>query len=268
MGAVGLGLYPHKTRIVYCQDGRRRAEHEHTSFAFPRVCLPGPGARGRNGRNLTGFLPANRPRGAQGQGRRAAPDADRPAQRPVAGRPGALAERPRRRVDQLLRPVLPDALDPLLKARQRLSEALGREEVQAAADRQALPRPVDRAAHKPSPAYSPTGARSARTSADQNSPVTGDRHAAIRGSRRLQRPGHPTPSIGRVSRSTIETLTPTRKRLRAPVRRRARPTRTQTAVARSSVRLTAARSSSRIQAPSAVAGRQGWALSTGLSRTR
>jgi RNA-directed DNA polymerase len=31
---VGLRLHPDKTRIVYCKDGRRRAEHEHTSFTF------------------------------------------------------------------------------------------------------------------------------------------------------------------------------------------------------------------------------------------
>jgi RNA-directed DNA polymerase len=34
MEEVGLGLYPDKTRIVYRQDGRRRAEQEHTSFSF------------------------------------------------------------------------------------------------------------------------------------------------------------------------------------------------------------------------------------------
>ena len=31
---VGLRLHPDKTRIVYCKDGRRRAQHEHTSFTF------------------------------------------------------------------------------------------------------------------------------------------------------------------------------------------------------------------------------------------
>ena len=36
------------------------------------------------------------------------------------------------------------ALDPLLQARQRLPEALGRKEIQAAADRQAFRRVVDR----------------------------------------------------------------------------------------------------------------------------
>ena len=32
MSEVGLRLHPDKTRIVYCKDGRRRGEHEHTSL--------------------------------------------------------------------------------------------------------------------------------------------------------------------------------------------------------------------------------------------
>ena len=34
MNEVGLRLHPDKTRIVYCKDGKRRGEHEHTSFTF------------------------------------------------------------------------------------------------------------------------------------------------------------------------------------------------------------------------------------------
>ena len=48
-----------------------------------------------------------------------------------------------------------------------------------------------------SPACSPTGARSARTTADRKSPVTGDRHAGIRGSRGLQCPRPPDTSKSR-----------------------------------------------------------------------
>jgi RNA-directed DNA polymerase len=58
MQEVGLRLHPDKTRIVYCKDGRRRAEHEHTSFTFLGYAFRARGARGKNGRNLTGFLPA------------------------------------------------------------------------------------------------------------------------------------------------------------------------------------------------------------------
>ncbi|HEY6776840.1 MAG TPA: reverse transcriptase domain-containing protein, partial [Thermoleophilaceae bacterium] len=58
---VGLRLHPDKTRIVYCRDGRRRAEHEHTSFTFLGYAFRARGARGKNGRNFTGFLPAISP---------------------------------------------------------------------------------------------------------------------------------------------------------------------------------------------------------------
>jgi RNA-directed DNA polymerase len=61
MNDVGLRLHPDKTRIVYCKDGRRRADHEHTSFTFLGYAFRARGARGKNGRNFTGFLLAISP---------------------------------------------------------------------------------------------------------------------------------------------------------------------------------------------------------------
>lgn len=61
MGEVGLRLHPEKTRIVYCKDGRRRAQHEHTSFTFLGYAFRGRGARSRSGRIFSGFLPAISP---------------------------------------------------------------------------------------------------------------------------------------------------------------------------------------------------------------
>ena len=58
MEEVGLRLHPDKTRIVYCKDGRRRGEHEHTSFTFLGFTFRARGARGKNGRSFTAFLPA------------------------------------------------------------------------------------------------------------------------------------------------------------------------------------------------------------------
>jgi RNA-directed DNA polymerase len=58
MQEVGLRLHPDKTRIVYCKDGRRRAEHEHTTFTFLGYAFRARGARSKNGGNFTGFLPA------------------------------------------------------------------------------------------------------------------------------------------------------------------------------------------------------------------
>jgi RNA-directed DNA polymerase len=45
----GLQLHPEKTRIVYCQDGKRRGSYEHTSFTFL-----GYGFRSRKVRTKTG----------------------------------------------------------------------------------------------------------------------------------------------------------------------------------------------------------------------
>lgn len=58
MEEVGLQLNPAKTRIVYCKDGRRRLDHEHTAFTFLGFTFRARGARTRNGVNFTGFLPA------------------------------------------------------------------------------------------------------------------------------------------------------------------------------------------------------------------
>jgi RNA-directed DNA polymerase len=58
MEDVGLALHPDKTRIVYRRDGRRRGSYEHTSFTFLGFTFRARGARGKNGRMFTSFLPA------------------------------------------------------------------------------------------------------------------------------------------------------------------------------------------------------------------
>ena len=58
MAEVGLTLHPEKTRIVYCRDGTRRGSHEHTSFTFLGYTFRARGARDRDGRMFTSFLPA------------------------------------------------------------------------------------------------------------------------------------------------------------------------------------------------------------------
>ena len=60
MQEVGLRLHPDKTRIVYCKDGQRREQHEHTSFTFLGYAFRARGARSK-GRNFNGFLPAISP---------------------------------------------------------------------------------------------------------------------------------------------------------------------------------------------------------------
>jgi group II intron reverse transcriptase/maturase len=58
MAEVGLRLHPTKTRIVYCKDGNRRLDHEHTEFTFLGFTFRARKARGKNGGSFTGFLPA------------------------------------------------------------------------------------------------------------------------------------------------------------------------------------------------------------------
>jgi RNA-directed DNA polymerase len=58
MEQVGLRLHPDKTRIVYCQDGNRRAHFECTSFTFLGFTFRQREARDRHGRSFNGFLPA------------------------------------------------------------------------------------------------------------------------------------------------------------------------------------------------------------------
>ncbi len=57
MEQVGLRLHPDKTRIVYCQDGKRHGSYEHTSFTFLGFTFRQRGARDRHGRNFNNFLP-------------------------------------------------------------------------------------------------------------------------------------------------------------------------------------------------------------------
>ena len=59
MQEVGLRLHPDKTRIVYCKDGARRGDHEHTSFTFLGFTFRARLARNsRDGRLFLSFLPA------------------------------------------------------------------------------------------------------------------------------------------------------------------------------------------------------------------
>jgi RNA-directed DNA polymerase len=54
----GLQLHPDKTRIVYCQDGKRRGSYEHTSLTFLGYTFRSRKVRGRNGSYFFSFNPA------------------------------------------------------------------------------------------------------------------------------------------------------------------------------------------------------------------
>ena len=57
LGALGLELHPGKTKIVYCQDTKRRGEAEHTSFDFLGYTFRARLVRGRRG-FFVSFAPA------------------------------------------------------------------------------------------------------------------------------------------------------------------------------------------------------------------
>ncbi|MBP2321577.1 group II intron reverse transcriptase/maturase [Kibdelosporangium banguiense] len=58
MAEVGLTLHPDKTKIVYCQDGKRRGSYEHTSFTFLGYTFQARGARDKKGAMFLSFSPA------------------------------------------------------------------------------------------------------------------------------------------------------------------------------------------------------------------
>jgi RNA-directed DNA polymerase len=58
MVEVGLRLHPDKTRIGYCKDGKRRGDHEHTSFTFLGFTFRPRSVRGKDGRLFVSFAPA------------------------------------------------------------------------------------------------------------------------------------------------------------------------------------------------------------------
>lgn len=58
MEQVGLRLHPDKTKIVYCQDGKRRASYEHTEFTFLGFTFRQRRMRDKNGRQFSSFNPA------------------------------------------------------------------------------------------------------------------------------------------------------------------------------------------------------------------
>ena len=58
MEEVGLRLHPDKTLIVYCKDGKRRGNHEHTKFTFLGYTFRNRKAKSKDGRYFSSFLPA------------------------------------------------------------------------------------------------------------------------------------------------------------------------------------------------------------------
>ncbi|AXG79391.1 group II intron reverse transcriptase/maturase [Streptomyces paludis] len=58
MREVGLELHPDKTRVVYCKDNKRQGPHRDTAFTFLGFTFRARGARDKQGRMFSSFMPA------------------------------------------------------------------------------------------------------------------------------------------------------------------------------------------------------------------
>src|SRR5919198_1801603 len=159
---------------------------------LPRVCLPSAGGPQEGRRSVVYGVPAgHQPRGAEGQ-EPTAPQAANPSQlRPVARRDGGVVEPHRRRLDELLRSVLPLRAESPPVARQHLLEALGCTEIPTTATPHAVQAVVGRTPTTSPRPVRPLAVGRHRLTAGEKSPVTGDCHAGICGSRGLKRPRPP-----------------------------------------------------------------------------
>src|SRR5262249_160509 len=132
LAEVGLQLNPAKTRIVYCEDGRRRLNHEHTSFTFLGFTFRARGARSRE-RCQFHRLPARRQQARPQQDEQgSAPLAAPPAHRPHPRRPRTQDQPSRARLAPVLRCLLPDSTGSTPTAHQCLPGALAPTEVSRA----------------------------------------------------------------------------------------------------------------------------------------
>src|SRR6516165_8025349 len=93
--ACKLVLHPQKTKVVYCKDATRRGDFLNQSFAFLGFMFRAGKALGRGGDVHQSGNPAL---GAT------------PSQRQIPARFGQEVQSVHRKLDQLLRPVLPDAV--------------------------------------------------------------------------------------------------------------------------------------------------------------
>src|SRR5262249_27399952 len=112
--------------------------------------------------------------------------------RPVARRPGAMAEPHRRRVDELLRPVLPVGDVSAPAARQHLPEALGWKKVPTATDLQAVQTMVDPGDRPRARPVRPLAMGPPVVTAGEKSPVTETVTPGSVGAGGCEAPGHPT----------------------------------------------------------------------------
>lgn len=107
----GLVLHPTKTRIVYCKDDNRPGEYEHVAFDFLGYTFRPRQARNRRGKNFNAFLPAMSSKAATRVRRTLRAWRLASTKKHFAfGGPAPTRGPGGARVDELLRPVLPDGV--------------------------------------------------------------------------------------------------------------------------------------------------------------
>ena len=192
MAEVGLQLHPDKTRIVYCQDGKRRDAFEHTSFTFLGYTFRPRGARAKDGSMFVSFAPA------------ISKDALKKIGQEVRSwrlhrRTGAILLRTRTvgqshcaGLDAVLRRVLPVGAVSPPDAHQRLPDALGPQEISPVPGTPRVPAGVAAGRYASTRGSSPTGSGQppSRPSGDQGdkSRMNREVHVRICGSRRVRLP--------------------------------------------------------------------------------
>jgi group II intron reverse transcriptase/maturase len=162
LGSLGLELHPDKTKVVYCKDGHRRGDFEHTTFDFLGYTFRGRG-QGPT-RVLRELLTGHERHGEEGDRQEDQGLAPQPSQRhgPVRSRLGHQCPGPR--LDQLLRSLLPLRVVLHRTAHRPASGPMGHAEVQAIAEEI---HPSVGPARRCSPAQSPT-LRSLASSSDHH----------------------------------------------------------------------------------------------------
>jgi RNA-directed DNA polymerase len=119
-------LHPAKTKIVYCQDSRRRGSYAHTSFTFLGYAFRTRGARRAHGKMFTGFRAAVSPEALKKMSQQVRQWRIHTRTRHNLNELAAMITPVVAGLDELLRPVLPVADVSRPAAHQHLPDAVGR----------------------------------------------------------------------------------------------------------------------------------------------
>ena len=131
--ACKLVLHPEKTKIVYCKDANRDGDFPNQSFDFSRVYVPSEEGVGK-GTSALCVLPARRQsESVDGHQPNSSALGASSSQRQVPTGPGRDVQPVHSRLDQLLQPLLQDAVASDPEEDRSLCHPLGAPQVQAVA---------------------------------------------------------------------------------------------------------------------------------------